>query len=346
MSVTTEPTKTSTQRPTPDPQLVPDIAAWIKRFVVLPSDDHAIILALWVLHTWSWELCQATPYLYINSAEKQCGKTRLIEVLEVLVRNPLRATSVTPSVLFRAIDTMSPTLLLDEVDTVWSGSRNEIMRNIINGGYREGGFVLRIQNQQPKKFKTFCPKLLAGIFNGFMPDTIVDRAIPIKLVRKDKHAMTEPFYAKDVANSIDANELLDRIERFIKLHAKDIAFQRPEAITQINDRQWEISEPLVALAEVFGEGERVRKAIVGMFKDVEDSPSLISILFEDIRQVFGGRDKVFTEELVDSLGGSWNGKMLSVWLAPHGITPDQIRIGNRTGKGYRADQFASAWEAE
>lgn len=342
-------TKTATMREVdpsqlPDTELVPDIANLIKTYVVLPSDDHALILALWVLHTWTFEHARATPYLYVNSADKQSGKTRLIEVLEILVRNPMRATSVTPSVLFRAIDQLHPALLLDEADTVWSGSRNEIMRNILNGGYRVGGHVWRIQNQQPHQYNTFCPKLLAGIYNGFMPDTIQDRCIPIKLKRKEKKDACEPFYAMNVADSLEVESILARVERFVKHFGRELGYQRPEPEAAISDRQWEITEPLVALGAMFGAEARVRKAVVAMFKDVKDAPSLKTVLLNDLQEIFGDSERMFTDDILSGLGGTWNGKMLGVWLAPYGITPQGIRVGNRTGKGYYANQFEGVWE--
>jgi|ERR1035437_966386 hypothetical protein len=329
----------------PDEQLIPDIADLIKRYVVLPSDDHALVLALWVLHTWTFEQSRTTPYIYVHSADKQSGKTRLIEVLEILVRNPMRATSVTPSVMFRAIDTLRPTVLLDEVDTIWAGSRNEIMRNILNGGYRVGGHVWRIQSQQPRQYNTFCPKLLAGIYNGFMPDTIQDRCIPVRMKRKEKKQTCEPFYAMNVAGSLEVEDLLMRIEKFVKDFSRELAYQRPEPSTAISDRQWEITEPLVALGCVFGAEARVRRACLAMFQDVKESPSLKTVLLGDIKRAFGGRERMFTDDIVRSLGGAWNGKLLSIWLAPYGIAPRQIRVGNQTGKGYKADQFDGVWEA-
>lgn len=329
----------------PDEALIPDLAAFIRRYVVLPTDEHATVLALWALHTWCFESARTTPYLYVHSPEKQSGKTRLLEVLELIVRNPMRATNVTSSVLFRAIDTLQPVLLLDEVDSIWSGSRNEQMRGILNGGYKTGGHVWRIQLRVPTKFNTFCPKVLAGINNGFLPDTLVDRCIPIKLRRKDKSQACERFYQLDVSESPEVEDLLERIELFTKLFALDVAIQRPDPMNSVSDRQWEISEPIIGLAILFGMEREARAALERLFAECEDQPNLSHALLRDIRDAFGTRDKLFTTDLLDVLGGAWNGKLLGVWLAPYGITPAVLRIGNRQSRGYQRSQFEQLWAA-
>jgi hypothetical protein len=326
-----------------DRDLLPDLIAFIKKYVVLPSDEHALILALWALHTWTFASARTTPYLYVHSADKQSGKTRLLEVMEVLCRNSLRATNVTPSVLFRAIDRMDPTLMIDEVDTIWAGARNEMMRGIINGGYKIGGFVLRIQNQQPTKYNTFCPKILAGIYNGFIPDTIADRCIPIKLRRKKAGEQCERFFGVDVLGSRELGQLLDRVETFVNHFSHAVAVQRPEPVEGISDRQGEISEPLVALGVVLGcEGE-VRSAVAAMFADLKEAPSAAEKMLSAIKAAFGDDERIFTGILLDRMGNSMSGKMLATWLAPYGIHPEQIRIVNQTGSGYKREWFERAW---
>ena len=64
--------------------LLDDVARFVRRFVVL-TEAQADTLALWVAHTHAFEAAETTPYLAITSAEKRSGKTRLLEVLELLV---------------------------------------------------------------------------------------------------------------------------------------------------------------------------------------------------------------------------------------------------------------------
>ena len=139
--------------PHPEPvnvaDLLNDIEATIKRHVVL-GDPAAAALAVWVLHTWTFELRDIVAYVAIESPEKRCGKTTLLSVLAAMARKPLIASNVTVGALFRAIDTCRPTLFIDEADTFLAG--NGIMRGIINSGNTwRTAYVLRLtkgkQNQ-------------------------------------------------------------------------------------------------------------------------------------------------------------------------------------------------------
>jgi Protein of unknown function (DUF3631) len=126
--------------------LLTDIEAVIKKHVVL-SDHAAAALAVWVLHTWTFELRDIVAYVAIESPEKRCGKTTLLSVLAAMAHKSLIASNVTVGALFRAIDTCSPTLFIDEADTFLAG--NGIMRGIINSGNTwRPAYVLRLSKSK------------------------------------------------------------------------------------------------------------------------------------------------------------------------------------------------------
>src|SRR5215472_1361798 len=109
----------STQRlavqPRPLSDVLDAICAILRRYVVFAVHEQAIAISLWVVHTWIWEAFDFTPYLYVFSAEKRSGKSRLLDVLELLVKNPWRDSGATEAVLFRKIERDKPTLLSDEI---------------------------------------------------------------------------------------------------------------------------------------------------------------------------------------------------------------------------------------
>src|ERR1043166_5873293 len=57
--------------------LLDELSLVLRRFVLLPRRAEEI-LALWVLHTYAFELRDVTTYLGIESPEKRCGKTTLL----------------------------------------------------------------------------------------------------------------------------------------------------------------------------------------------------------------------------------------------------------------------------
>jgi hypothetical protein len=110
---------------------------------VVLNRSQLLVVSLWITHTWAFEARDATPYLAVTSPEMRSGKTRLLETLELLVRNPWRTGRVTAAALARKVESDCPTLLLDEWDATARGSqeRTEALRGLLNAGYRRNGKV-------------------------------------------------------------------------------------------------------------------------------------------------------------------------------------------------------------
>src|ERR1700693_2645517 len=100
--------------------LLSDAMRFVRRFVVL-SNEQLVAIVLWVVHTHAIDAAEATPYLNVTSAEKRSGKTRLLEVMELLVARPWRTGRTSAAALVRKIDGEKSTLLLDESDAAFKG---------------------------------------------------------------------------------------------------------------------------------------------------------------------------------------------------------------------------------
>jgi hypothetical protein len=94
-----------------------DTFAFLKKHLAVDEPVY-ILLAIWAAHTHAIDCFATTPYLHITSTEPSSGKTRVLELLELLVRDPMRGSNLSLAVLYRAIDQLHPTLLLDEVDNL------------------------------------------------------------------------------------------------------------------------------------------------------------------------------------------------------------------------------------
>src|SRR5436305_1777040 len=127
-------------------ELLDELAGVLRRYVILP-DWAAETLALWTLHTHAFEFRQVTTYIGIESPEKRCGKTTLLEVLSELVNRPVVAANISSPAFFRVIEETKPTLLIDEADTFLQGS--DELRGILNAGYKKKtAFVWRVINEK------------------------------------------------------------------------------------------------------------------------------------------------------------------------------------------------------
>lgn len=342
-------------RPAPA-EVLKDTEAIIRRFVAL-GDDEALIVATWTLHTWQFsESCptpNTTPYLYIT-APKGSGKTLLgQDVLGLLARNPMPTIGITGPGLFHIVQEMQPTLQIDEVDALYSGAKDESLRMQLNAGYRRGGKVPRVVGGEVQMFSPFCPKILMGIDNGQLPDTVADRAIRIALKRAtpEEMATVQPFYSYEVED--EAAELCERIHAWSISVGTEVRDYRPEVMTGVTPRQWEIARSLIQIAHAAGVETEVREALARIYAKHSghtDSPE--QRMLSAIRDLFDskGTDRLTTVDILAhledegvSIPGN-SGKGLSAKLGPFDVRATTIRIGNMTHRGYHKGSFTEAWE--
>src|SRR5437868_2291044 len=100
--------------------LLAEARDFFRRYVSLPGDHYHDAVALWVLHAHAIAAADDSPRLVFKSPEKESGKTRALEVLEVLTPAPLNAINATVAAIFRLLKDEPATLLFDEVDAIFS----------------------------------------------------------------------------------------------------------------------------------------------------------------------------------------------------------------------------------
>lgn len=346
-------------------ELLDQVISYLRRYVVFVSDSQPLALALWVIHTHAIEAADTTPYPLITSPEKRSGKTRLLEALEVLVARGWLVAGVSEAVLFRKIQKVMPALLLDELDAVFGtySEKTEPIRAVINAGNRRGGSVSRCvgHDHDVKDFHVYCPKALAGIDTGRLPETIRDRAIVIGLHRKADEPIERFRYRRARAQ---AEVIVAAIESWVEENLDKLVDAEPEIPEELNDRAADGWEPLLAIADALGPpiAETARRAAVALSSeiDIEDDSYGIQLL-ADLREVWGEEDDdtLKSEYLCSALKNMeerpWGGwgknrpnpgltmRDLARLLRPYGIRPKTVRLGGPTAKGYKREQFEDAW---
>ncbi len=352
--------------PVPPEELSNEVILFLSRFVSFSNDHQIAAVALWIFHTYVMDAAESTPYLQLHSAEKRSGKTRLLEVLELLVNQPWRLASPTGPVLFRRIAKGDTTLLLDEYDCIFNdktGSYEDI-RAILNSGHRRGSSVFRCAGEgtkmDVKEYPVFCAKALSGI--GQPPDTVADRSIPIELKRQGTGKKVERFIRRRVEPK--AAPIRVKLKEWADKSRDDLMNAEPKLPEALNDRAADGWEPLFAIADLIG-GEwpqKARSAALVLHGGREDESCGV-LLLNHIKDAFGDMDKLFTAELLmtlvaeeNGLWGAWWGSdvelgktkgpasKLARLLKPYGIKPKTVRVGDDTIKGYKRDQFKDAWE--
>ena len=350
-------------------KLFNEIKAHITRYVVFSQPEHVDVIALWVMHTWVADLFDFTPYIYLHSPVMRCGKTQIHRVVEPLVKNPLRTCNISESALFREIADSQPTLLWDEIDSIF-GSRkaseaNENKRALLNAGYERGIRAIRMERSgsgfEKITYDPFCPKILAGI--GQLPETIVDRSISILIHRRLKTQSCQKYRRKDrdlakpICDALAAWSENAELRRMLQA-------SRPLMPDCLSDRQEDIWEPLLAIADsVGGDVPRlVREAARKLCGNDDEGSGYGTAQLVAIRKAIGkqhGRtrstdliDRLFEDEALPSKlmeDERQNYKKIGRWLSKliksYGGKPArQLDFDGENARGYEAAELKEIFD--
>nr|WP_234348000.1 DUF3631 domain-containing protein [Streptomyces specialis] len=336
----------------------------IARFVILPSAHALDAVVLWVAATHLQMAFQHAPRLAILGPVKRCGKSRLLDVVTESVHDPVITVNASPSAIFRSITHQPPTLLVDEADTLFgtvkAAEKNEDLRGLLNAGHQRNRPTLRVGGPEQKvlRFPTFAMAALAGI--GDLPDTIMDRAIVIRMRRRAPGETVASFRSR---RDIPA---FHRLRDGLSAWSAEVleAASASEPPMPVEDRAADTWEPLVIVADLAGGTwpARARAACRALSaseaRQTEDDGLRIRILI-DIRRVFaalGDPDALPTARLIAALrddaeapwsehgNGGLTPRGLQLLLRDYGIASANIRFPDGSqAKGFARGRFLDAW---
>jgi hypothetical protein len=334
-----------------------DVERFLARFVAYPSEHARVAHTLWIAHTHLMETWDSTPRIAFLSPEPGSGKTRAIEVTELLVPNPVEAVNVTPAYLFRKVGECAPTILYDEIDTVFGpkAKDNEEIRGLLNAGHRRGAVagrcVVRGKVIETEEIPAYCAVALAGL--GGLPETLLSRSIVIRMRRRTSQERVEPFRRR--LQAPDGNALRDRLGLWAKsVTDVTVVTDLPEGV---EDRSADLWEDLITIADLVGGRwpSRARNAAITIVSDtLSESASLGVLLLRDLRTVFDESDltAMFTREILGKLHeieeSPWfslplDARRLSRMLSEYRVSVKTVRIGAEIGKGYYRHELEDPW---
>lgn len=338
-------------------ELLNDLAAFYEKYVVLPA-SAAVVLAAWVLQTWCYELFDFAAIVAVWSPEHECGKGRVLDVTEKIVRRPFRTTNTSPAVLYNVIGSGNLTPLIDELDSIPDEQRAAIC-NILKGGYQSNGTTHRMVEkngeQVPVEFPTYCPKMIATIGLDRLDKATRSRTIGIRMQRKSRSQKVSKF------RRVDGTILQRKCMRWAHDNADAIKAVPPMDIDECaTDRQEDVWEPLVAIGRVAGGDweQRIRFAAQQMAGGGSDgaSETVAHQLLAAFRTYFSEHgDRVDTKTIVAALNESGefadanHGRGLTPHyvaklLKPYGIEPRVHKTADsKTARGYSSEDCAQAF---
>jgi putative DNA primase/helicase len=351
------PTIVPTEHPIDGALLLQTMLDMFAKFLVLP-DHAALAIALWIIRAWCDDAFSISPRLAILSPVKRCGKTTLLEIIAKLLPRPLPTSNVTASVIFRVIEKLHPSLLIDEADSFMK--ENEELRGIVNSGHRrDSASVLRNvgDDHEPRSFSTWSPMVIAAI--GTLPDTIEDRSIVVSMRRKQpgetvqgirwnsRHGETVKAHLQAVARAL-ARWSFDHTRKL-----KDIDPAIPHGL---HDRAADNWSPLLTIAHAIGETwiEQANAAAVALSTgETKTEPRGVELL-RDLAELFKAdvRERFPSQGLCDTLalleerpwgdyrrGKAITSAQLAKLLKDFGIQSQSLRTDAGVCRGYYREAF-------
>lgn len=322
--------------------LLDDVERFHRRFNVFPHEAAYVAVTLWDAHAHLLDCFDSTPRLAFLSPEPGSGKTRALEIVETLVPHPMTAVSASAAALFRAASHPDgrPTILFDEIDTIFGpkAGDNEELRGFLNAGHRRTGRTYRCVgdggNQTVQAFPSYCAVAVAGL--GALPDTILTRSVVIRMRRRARNEIVEPFRAR--IHEAEGHALRDRLAQWAEHARPRVVDAWPQMPEHITDRPADVWESLIAIADAAG-GHWPRRACEACVALVQasqhtDKHSLGIRLLTDLRDhVLIGIDRLPTIALLDRL----NALDDAPWADLDGKPLDNRRLSRMLGEYMTAD---------
>jgi hypothetical protein len=341
------------------PGLLDELHDALVRYVVLPSPAAIDAVVLWIAATHAQAAWQHATRLIINSPEKRCGKSRLLDMIEATCHRPLVTVNATVPAIVRSIDVDDPpTIIMDEADTIFgrkTAENTEELRGLLNAGFGRGRPALRCvgPQQTPTEFHTFAMAALAAIGNA-IPDTVTDRAVCVTIRRRLPGEQVAPFRTRRDRGPLQ--DLGSRLGKWLAGSIPMLEDAQPEL--PVEDREADVWEPLIATADFAGGDwpDRARKACEEfslLASSAAEEQSLSTKLLVDLRDICLSIEgpSVASSLLIEQLRAlpespwehfDFSQRELARRLGPYGVKSRQVRPHGLDGaqvRGYRLDEL-------
>jgi hypothetical protein len=329
------------------------VEEFISKYTVFPSPHCLTAVTLWAAHTHAIDAFYTTPRLVLDSPEPGSGKTRVLELLNLVCHNPKLMISSSTAAIFRRLAKGTMTVLFDEVDAIFnvkSAANYEDLRALLNSGYKRGATIDRCVGDAAKmdvqEFKVFSPVALAGLA-GNMPGTIITRSVVIHMRRRAPGEKVAPFRERDAEP--EADKIRTALESWARTVADVLADARPAMPEGVEDRPAEVWEALLAVADAAG-GEwpnRAREACKHFVIGASTEGQSLGIkLLADLKAIFRDADRMSTMGILERLhdiedapwadlyGSPIDARRLARELKKYGVSRAKFRDGGVPEWGY------------
>jgi len=272
-----------------DEKLVEEVKEFIHRYVDL-SPGFEEVAAHYVLLTWGYDVWNEVPYLRVRGDYGK-GKSRFLLTVGSLCQKPIFASGAsTVSPIFRLIDQIGGTLVVDEADFWASDERAEIVK-ILNNGNARGFPVLRSEvtpskEFSPRAFNIYGPKIVATrhrFEDAALESRCLTEVLGTRPLRPDV-----PISLPEVFN-LEAEELRNKL---LTYRFRRFGNGKPPALTPepgLDPRRAQILAPLLAVATDRAARSRIRDFVLDKPETTGDKRMELE------RRVFAAAGRVMAE---------------------------------------------------
>ena len=243
-----------------------EIKKYFDEYIIFPRKNISNHFTTLIMASYLIMVFDTIGYVHLH-AEKQSGKTRVLEILEGLGYNTMLSSSISDASVFRVIESMRCMLLTDEAENLDPSAKAQMNNpseklQLLNSGYKKSGAAIRIEkfdNQLvPMKYSTFCIKVFAGTKE--INPILRDRTITYLLKRADgekiKNFMPSALQGewRGIKNKLYffAMEAAGRISDIYR-YELPIIYKDVLDKNQITSREYEIWSPYLSIAKYIDE---------------------------------------------------------------------------------------------
>lgn len=352
----------------PDPpigaQLLDQVHSFIGRFTAMPSPAALDLTVLFAASTHAVDqndrLAYDThPRLMFSSEGPGSGKSRCLEMLSLFSHNARLVCDPTAPSFAQLANETRATILVDELDILLGkGNSKQDLRSLFNASYkRKTAFWSRAGKPA---LPIFAAVAFAGMGATFRSAPVLS-AIRSRTLVIEMTPQSPPESYRPRVHDLIADALRTELAEWVGRNTARIIDRWPDMPEGISDRNAELCEPLLMLADTAGGSwpQRARDAVRELLLGESDAPEempLSARLIRDIRLAFGSATQLGTVDLCEALAALPSSPWAALWpaaisapkelaglLGGVGISPVRIRVDGTQLRGYLRSDFEPLW---
>lgn len=259
--------------PTEPKKVYETINKTIRYYLDLESEHDYVFQTLWDIGTYFYQLFNAFPYKDLTGL-KRVGKTKVLEIDNLICYNSNMTADITGPSLFRTIEGLGSTLPIDETES-FKKTKNEQaqhVRTLLLEGFLRDKKAIRTESRNdtyvPTTYDLYAPKSF-GHIKAF-DDILEDRCIEILMKRSKNREKLNTWPTNDDGSFTQIRNLCYRLFLDYAHEIHDIIPQAKQKLS-VSGRELQQWTAIMSLAIFFE-----KHGINGLVQNVTDKTALSS----------------------------------------------------------------------